>query len=111
MTPVLARGATPLGDREHARFRVAGNGFAGTVSLSSRPSGWIVTAGDTSDLGLPDGYATLQVDRPGEGEWSWALVDAVRWLAALPEARGLPVAIAGSGEARDAALSAAATLG
>ncbi len=106
-TPGLVSGSLPIAEGAGVRFSVCREGFAAAVSMPPRPAGWVVVVGDAE---TPEGYATLRVERP-DGEWREAVVRAVRWLSALPEVRGLPIAIAGAGEGRDAALAATAALG
>ncbi len=111
-TPALARGARVQLDGERVRFDLPWLDLKATVSVPKRPLGWIVVADDDPG-GTPlqalerSDYATVRVARPRAGEWSDALAEAARRLARLPEARGLPIALAGAGEHGNAAALAA----
>ena len=112
--PDLARGASPwLGEDGAVNLTVTRPGFAARAALPRRPSAWVVIAGGDNDFEALEGgdWGVLRVERPKGGNWAGALAQAVQWLGALPEARGLPVALVGAGEGREGALAATAALG
>ncbi len=94
------RGEDRSGDGDRAVLRIRrGPGFEAEISMPRRPRGWVIVAG-----AAPAGLDRRTTRRCGSSrQTAEALVAARRWLAPLPEARGLPVAIAGGAEALAAA--------
>ena len=89
--PALAREGTPVAKGDRVELSVERPGFSATVSVPSRPAGWVLVAGapeDHSELERTD-YATVRVDAGAGQSWDASLAAAADWLAELPEARGL----------------------
>ena len=118
-SPGLVRGssveAAPDGS---AAFNVERPGFSARLTVPRQPKGWVVQAGDTGSIApeVPPGFAVVEVTATRNGTRAVhggvdALVSAFAWLGSLPEARGLPVSIAGFGPGATVALEAARSLG